>query len=42
MVKMVNFMLCVFYQHFPKLLPMVNINKVGFTELLLVANLNVI
>ena len=30
MVKMVNFMLCVFYHHFPKLLPMVN-NKAGFT-----------
>ena len=39
MVKMVNFMLCVFYHHFPKVLPMVN-NKAGFTELLLVANLN--
>ena len=41
MVKMVNFMLRVFYQHFPKLLPMVN-NKAGFTVLLLVANLNMI
>ena len=42
MVKMVNFMLRVFYHHFPKLLPIVNINKAGFTELLLVANLNMI